>query len=69
MSREPDLDAVNRALSVTVQKQERELARLSGVLRWIAEQVEEVPADGAVSILLAEIGSRVWLALTESAND
>lgn len=68
MSREPDLGAVNRALSVTVQKQETELARLTAVLRWIAEQVETVPADGPLSILLAEIGSRVQLALTEAAR-
>ena len=66
MSREPDLNVVNRALSMTVQKQEIEIARLSAVLRWIGEQTEAVSDDGPLSILIAEIGCRARLALTEA---
>jgi hypothetical protein len=38
--REPDLESVNRALSVTVQKQERELAMLRRALREAADKLE-----------------------------
>lgn len=40
MSREPDLGAVNRTLSVTVQKQEREIAMLRRALLEAAEKLE-----------------------------
>lgn len=40
MTREPDLDVVNRALSVTVQKQERDLARLRRALLTAAELLD-----------------------------
>jgi len=38
--REPDIEAVNRALSVTVQKQEREIATLRRALREAADKLE-----------------------------
>lgn len=37
--REPDLEAVNRALSVTLQKQEQELARLRKALLSAADNL------------------------------
>lgn len=40
MSREPDLEAVNRALSVTVQKQQKEIATLRRALLTAAEQLD-----------------------------
>ena len=40
MTREPDLDTVNRALGVTVQKQEKEIAMLRRALLTAAEQLE-----------------------------
>lgn len=40
MSRDPDLGAVNRALSVTVQKQEKELAMLRRALLEAADKLE-----------------------------
>lgn len=38
--REPDLETVNRTLSVTLQKQERELAMLRRALREAADKLE-----------------------------
>ena len=38
--REPDIEAVNRALSVTVQKQEREIATLRRALLEAARKLE-----------------------------
>lgn len=38
--REPDLEAVNRALSVTVQKQERELAAMRKALLTASENLK-----------------------------
>lgn len=40
MTREPDLDTVNHALSVTVQKQQREITDLRRALLAAAEQLE-----------------------------
>lgn len=40
MSREPDLGAVNRALSVTVQKQQKEIAMLRRALLEAADKLE-----------------------------
>ena len=40
MTREPDVDAVNRTLSVTVQKQEREIAVLRRALLDAADKLE-----------------------------
>ena len=61
MSREPDLGAVNRALSVTVQKQQREIAMLRRALLEAADKLEgaggrqsgEMARDAAAETCLA----------------
>lgn len=63
MSREPDMAAVMRALSVTVQKQDQEIAAMARVLRWVADTADQTAAEGPVAILLAEMASRARLAL------
>lgn len=64
MTREPDLDAVNRTLSVTVHRLQEEARVLRLALRWMLEQEPTIAAgDEARQILLREIMDRAAVAL------
>ena len=64
MTREPDLDAVNRTLSVTVQRLQEEARVLRLALRWTLQQEPTIGAgDEARQILLREIMDRAAVAL------
>jgi hypothetical protein len=64
MTREPDLDAVTRTLSVTVQRQQEEIRVLRLALQWILRQEPTIGAgDDARQILLQEIMDRAAVAL------
>jgi hypothetical protein len=58
MSREPDIEVVNRTLSVTVQKQEKELAHLRGALQCAAMQLEQRLYAAAHQTIVAALGGR-----------
>lgn len=53
-----DLEAVNRTLSATVQKQERELAHLRGALECAAMQLQQRLYAAAHQTIVAALGGR-----------
>jgi hypothetical protein len=58
VTREPDLDVVNRTLSAVVQKQEKELAHLRGAMQCAAMQLEQRLYAAAHQTIVAALGGR-----------
>ena len=69
MSREPNLETVNQALSTINRKMQREIAVMRSALREVARLADDagIWADKMETIALAEIATRARAAAEESA--